>query len=219
MLATLQRVEDVTASTKTFWFKPAGRFRYVAGEFTELYLPHEVADTRGDKRWFSLSSSPTQPLVSITSKFAPTNGSSFKQALLSLRPGQTVQLAEPMGDFVLPKDTTIPIVFIAWGVGITPVYSIAQWVQATQDERVMTIIHQARGMTDMPFRAYFETCYAASYRATTDAILPHLPAPTPATLYYLAGAEDKAKALKQQLEGLGIASGSIVTDYFPGYPA
>src|SRR6185369_15796787 len=103
----------------SFWFRPERPVDYIAGQFTEIYLPHSGADSRGERRWFTLSSSPTDALVSITTQFIPTEGSTFKKELFGLRPGAALKLADPMGDFVLPKDPSIPLLFIAGGLGIT----------------------------------------------------------------------------------------------------
>jgi ferredoxin-NADP reductase len=143
MQATLEKIEQLADGITTFWFKPEGRFRYEAGEFTEMYIPH-IADERGEKRWFTLSSSPTEPLLGVTTSFSEALSSSFKQALQRLQPGDNVQLAEPMGDFVLPKDEDIPLVFIAGGLGITPVRSIIQSLIDTGQKRSAQLLHIAK---------------------------------------------------------------------------
>src|SRR5687767_16013481 len=110
MNVTFDHIEDIAANIKTFWFKPERPVRYTAGQFTEIYLPHPNADERGQKHWFTVSSSPTDPMVSITTKFALDRSSTFKQTLRALEPGTKLHLADPMGDFVLPKDKNIPLV-------------------------------------------------------------------------------------------------------------
>src|SRR5882724_8480449 len=129
MKVALDHVEDIAEHIKTFWFTPEQPTRYVAGQYTELYLPHDNPDNRGEKHWFTLSSSPTNSLVSITSKFSPNNGSTFKRTLLQLPLGTQVTMAAPMGDFVLPKDKSIPLVFVAGGIGVTPMHSIVSWLR------------------------------------------------------------------------------------------
>jgi ferredoxin-NADP reductase len=84
MKITLDYTENIAKNIQTFWFKPDKPVRYVAGQFIELTLPHDNPDKRGIKRWFTLSSSPTEPLISITTKHAENIVSSFKQNLFNL---------------------------------------------------------------------------------------------------------------------------------------
>jgi glycine betaine catabolism B len=150
MRARLEHIEDIGGHAKTFWFKPERRVRYVAGQFTELHLPHD-ADDRGIRRWFTLSSSPTENLVGITTRFARQQGSSFKRQLAGLRAGMTLDLADPMGDFVLPKDQSIPLVFAVAGLGITPVRSMVKWLVDTQEKRDIRLIYADSQPNDLLF--------------------------------------------------------------------
>src|ERR1035437_6534264 len=110
MKAVLTRRHHESDNIISFWFEPEKPMNYLAGQFIEINLPHPSSDDRGVKRWFTLSSSPSDaPLVSITTKFNDKS-SSFKAALKNLKPGDMVDMSEPMGDFVLPKDPSIPLV-------------------------------------------------------------------------------------------------------------
>jgi len=99
---------------RTFYFRPEQPLSYTAGQFTELTIPHKRPDERGLKRWFTLSSSPTSELLSITTKFNNDKSSSFKKALFGLKPGAELTMAEPMGDFVLPKLLSNTAGFCGW---------------------------------------------------------------------------------------------------------
>ena len=124
----LHHIEQITADVYTFWFTPNKPLDYTAGQFTELTLPHEAADSRGIKRWFTLSSSPTEQLLGITTKLAE-QPSSFMKSLFSLQPGDVVNFSAAMGDFVLPINKTIPLLFVVGGIGVTPLRSMMQWLK------------------------------------------------------------------------------------------
>lgn len=98
MKVTLEFVEELSQEIKTFWFKKPSSFSYIAGQFVELYLPHK-ADERGPKRWFTLSSDPSNELISITTKTV-NKPSSFKSALSKLQAGDEIEMSDTMGDFV-----------------------------------------------------------------------------------------------------------------------
>jgi ferredoxin-NADP reductase len=141
---------------RTFFFKPEKPVHYTAGQFTELTLPHDSPDDRGIRRWFTLSSSPTDELLSITTRFTPDTGSSFKNALFALEPGTVVQMADAMGDFVLPKLIQTPLIFVAAGIGITPFHSILTWLTATGEKRPIKLLYAVHEEDDIIFQDTFE---------------------------------------------------------------
>lgn len=234
MKATLVRIDTVTPNVKTFWFKPEKPMQYVAGQYTQLYLPHANTDNRGDKRWFTLSSSPTESLVSITTKFADARSSSFKQILHALAPGARVHLAEPMGDFVLPKDVTIPILFAAGGAGITPVRSMIKYLKDRGETRSVQLLHSAGSEEELAFYALFKEYKPLYYQPivknahpgwpgkagtlTTERILQAAGTGSSAnSLIYLSGPEVLVEKLDKELRQAGVAPERLVTDFFHGY--
>lgn len=228
--ARFDHQEDIAGHIKSFWFKPERPLRYIAGQFTQLQLPLSNPDARGDKHWFTLSSSPSEPLVGITTKFTPEAGSSFKQALLDLQPGDPVLLAEPMGDFVLPKDPTIPLLFVAGGIGVTPIRSIIRWLHDTNEQRSVHLLYSVRKTHELAFRDLFEmydmtltpivtepdpSWQGQSMPLTSDQIMqlagPH-------HLVYLSGPEPMVETFVDELRGQGFPHHRLITDYFSGYP-
>jgi ferredoxin-NADP reductase len=215
---------------RTFYFKPEQAFRYTAGQFTELTLPHSNPDDRGSKRWFTLSSSPSQELLSITTKF-DLKGSSFKNALQALQPGTSLKMADPMGDFVLPKLTQTPLIFIAAGIGITPFRSMLQWLADTGEERPIKLIYGVNNEDEIIAQDIFD---AANVHGTIVVSNPsdawggergHLTAemiigveqPSDETQVYLSGPEEFVEKLAQDLQKSGVSPQQLLTDYFPNY--
>ena len=70
MKVTLEYTHDEAGNIRTFFFRPDNPVYYTAGQYTELKVPHTNPDKRGQKRWFTLSSSPSDPLLTITTKYA-----------------------------------------------------------------------------------------------------------------------------------------------------
>ncbi|MBA3758069.1 FAD-dependent oxidoreductase [Candidatus Saccharibacteria bacterium] len=233
MKVILDHLDDTAKNIKTFWFKPAAPLRYTAGQFIELTLPHDNPDKRGTKHWFTLSSSPTEELLSITTKHASENGSTFKATLFGLEIGSEVTMSEPMGDFVLPKDTSIPLVFIAGGIGVTPIRSMIKWLHDTQEHRTVHLLYAAATIEDVAFRELFDM-----YGAPTDIILTEAPAGWTGhtgrldaakileiapnvdnKLYYLSGPEPMVEAIEKDLKNQGVNKRNIVGDFFLNYSA
>jgi len=231
MKAVLDHVHKETDSITTFWWRAEKPVDYIAGQYIEMTLPHEHPDERGIKHWFTLSSSPTDaPLVSNTTKFAERS-SSFKTALRKLKPGDSVDITEPMGDFVLPKDASIPMVFVAGGIGITPFHSIIKWLYDTKQERDITLLYAVNNEHEMVFQDLFEhygmkriiivnkpqgQWDGVTGQLTGKRILD-LAKPATDALIYISGPEQMVEALQADLEKLGIEKNRLVGDFFPGY--
>lgn len=232
MKVTLDHTEVAAENIVTFWFKPAKPVRYVAGQFIEMTLPHDNADERGIKHWFTLSSSPSEELISITTKHAADRVSTFKQVLFALNPGDEITISEPMGDFVLPKDISRPLVFVAGGIGITPMRSMVKWLHDNQEHRTIHLLYAANSLEEVAFRELFN-----DYGCPTEIILTNPPsgwmgltghldaakileiAPdVDGKLYYLSGPEPMVEALEKDLIDAGVDKRRIVGDFFPGYP-
>ena len=156
MNVTFDHVSTDAPQILTFYFKTEQPLRYTAGQFIELTIPHDKPDSRGIKRWFTLSSSPTQSLVAITTKFAVENGSSYKLALHNLKPGTQLTVSDPMGDFVLPKLIQTPLVFVAGGIGITPFVSMLQWLIDTGETRPIKMMLGVRTENEIVFEDLYD---------------------------------------------------------------
>lgn len=146
---TLLGSEEVAAGTRTFHFaKPEG-FTYEAGQSIDLFLvdPPET-DAEGNKRAYSLSSSPDESNLAITTRMRDT---AFKRVLGSLPVGSSLQLDGPFGSMTLHKNTAKPAVFLAGGIGITPFYSIIKDAAHKQLPHTLTLLYSNRTPDDAAF--------------------------------------------------------------------
>lgn len=230
MRVILKKIEPLTQTIKTFWMEPPKPFKYTAGQYIEMSLPHPNSDERGTKHWFTLSSSPTEPLLSITTRFS-VPGSTFKKTLSNLRPGDSIDLSEPMGDFVMPIDPDIPMVFIAGGIGVTPFRSMVKWLIDSGKRRDIQALLAVTSPDDVVFKDLFQ---AAGIEPTLIISQPpvgwrgesgHLTAGKILKIIkdyygkqiYISGPEPMVEALNDELQKSGIPKQQLVGDYFPGY--
>ena len=217
---TLDHIEDTASHIKTFWFKPETPVRYEAGQFIELSIPHENPDDRGIKRWFTLSSSPTDDLLSITTKLAD-KPSTLKQHLFGLKSGDLVQMTESMGDFVLPKDKSTPLIFVAGGIGVTPIHSMVKFLADSKQARTTHLLYAARDTSEVAFKDLFDsTITTAEYIIGTQLTSPDIQrtaAQYQNPLIYLSGPEEMVEVFVAELKENGVPGSRLVTDYFPGY--
>lgn len=222
--AKLVKIEEIAANIKTFWFEPERPVRYEAGQYLDLYVPHAKPDSRGIWRTMSLSTSPTEPLLGIATAFEIKNGSTFKNALLGLKPGDAVGMTDPMGDFILPKNPQIPLVFVAGGIGITPVRGMVKWLVDKHEPRDAQLIYITRTPKDMlylPLLTSYKSLrltpvHTTNRRPSTDAILK-LIGDAEGKLIYLSGPQLMMETYWAELQQHGVPRDQLILDYFTGY--
>src|SRR5665213_1767695 len=223
--------ENGGKTINSFWFEPERPLDYIAGQYIEMTIKHDKPDDRGIKRWFTVSSSPSDaPLISITTKFSKPS-SSFKKALLGSKTGDTVTISDPMGDFVLPIDAKIPLTFVAGGIGITPFHSIIKWLHDTKQSRDISLLYAAKTESELVFLKLFESYGMKrqiilsekdnNRRGQTGKLSGQLiistTKPAKDSLVFVSGPEPMVEALQDQLTSDGIDKSRQVGDFFPGY--
>jgi ferredoxin-NADP reductase/Na+-transporting NADH:ubiquinone oxidoreductase subunit NqrB len=213
------------------------KFAYQPGQYMEWTLPHEDTDSRGNRRYFTLASSPTEDNIRIGVKFYD-KGSSYKDALMEMHHETPIVAAQLSGDFVLPKNPKQKVVFIAGGIGITPYRSMVKYLIDTKDKRDITLLYSARTSDDFVYRDVFEQAYRElglnviyfatdktptisherirSNRINADIIKSDVP-DYMERVFYISGTQSMVRAIRSLLIGLGIPKHQIKVDYFSGY--
>lgn len=114
---------ELTPTVREVVFDPVRPVRFRAGQYMELTVPHFEPDQRGSRRTFSMATPPQEHSVAFALR-ETVPLSSFKKALLSLRPGTEITGTLVAGDFTLPRNPNRSVLMIASGVGITPFLSM-----------------------------------------------------------------------------------------------
>lgn len=233
MNVTLVKSEAEASNIRTFFFRPEKPVHYTAGQFIELTIPHRKPDNRGTRRWFTLSSAPTNELLTITTKFADDSPSTFKQALFSLQPGTKLHMSDPMGDFVLPKLLQTPLVFVAGGIGITPFHSMLSWLAEVKEQRDIQLIYGVRNEDEIIFQDTFHdagihatiivseasAAWGGEHGRINAELITGLETINEDALIYISGPEPMVESLHKDLKKAGIKANQLVGDYFPNYSA
>jgi ferredoxin-NADP reductase len=226
--------ENDLRTIASFYFEPLGRYRYEAGQYAELSVPHEPFDNRGYSRTMTLSSSPHDPWLRFTMRLLPTGGSSFKQALQALAPGAVITIFDAMGDLVLPLSAEIPLVFIAGGVGVASFSGMTKFLAETDDARPVQLHYTVARPGDVVLQESFNkyrhltnTLYTPSInsghdykgavkqkRLEADDVLAMA---LPGSQFYISGTEKMVESLHHGLLDHGVDPMYIVFDFFDGY--
>jgi len=211
-----------------FIFTPAEPVSWQPGQYLHYTLPHDNEDDRGNERWFTISSAPFEKDVWITTRLAAEKGSSFKKHLLSLQPGQVIEVDAPEGDFTV-EDPSKDYVFVAGGIGITPFRSIINQLHHDGKTINVELLYANRDTDSVAFKDELEaisrehqnfhiTHFIGDNKIDEAALQTHaakLNNPT----FYVSGPEPMVEAFETTLERIGVDKQHAKFDYFPGYEA
>jgi Na+-translocating ferredoxin:NAD+ oxidoreductase RnfD subunit len=87
-----------------FVFEKTNVFSYIPGQYMEWTLAGFRSDFRGNRRYFTIASSPTEQDIKLGVKITPDHASAFKKQLLKISPGFPMVADHLAGDFVLPEE-------------------------------------------------------------------------------------------------------------------
>jgi len=229
----LEQKIQIARDTYEFVFK-TNKFAYQPGQYLEWTLPHTKPDTRGQRRYFTIASSPTEETVRLGVKFAPTS-STFKTKLFSFEKGDTIGAAQLGGDFVLPSDPKQKLVFIAGGIGVTPFRSMLKYLIDTNEKRDVVLFYSNRSQEDIAYKNILQEAEQKLGTKVVYLVTDNNPAWTgekgfitkemiekyvsdyATRIFYLSGPTAMVDSYKKLLHELGVPNKHIVTDYFPGF--
>lgn len=228
----------IAANSLDFVFMSDTRLSYRPGQYMEWTLPHDHIDDRGNRRYFTLASSPTESELRLGVKFYKPS-SSYKKAMLAMTDETTIVAAQVSGDFVLPRNQKKKLVFIAGGIGITPFRSMVKFMLDTHEQRDVKMLYGVSTVQDIAYGEVFEqarrelgieTTYALAKPDTTHSLpayhragyIDHAAIRTAVPDYrsrtfFISGSHDMVMSVQDTLEKLGVPKKQIKIDYFPGY--
>jgi ferredoxin-NADP reductase/Na+-translocating ferredoxin:NAD+ oxidoreductase RnfD subunit len=154
-LFTLKEKNEVGSGTVDFVFVPDGKMKFQPGQYMEWTLSHPKTDTRGNRRYFTIASSPTERDLHLGVKFYEP-ASSFKKKMLALESGDRIMGGSLAGDFVLPEEKQKKLAFIAGGIGITPFRSMAKYLADRGEQRSVVMLYSNRNTEDIAYREIFD---------------------------------------------------------------
>ncbi len=178
-----------------------------------------------------MTSLPGEKEVTFGIKFYEPS-SSFKKTLRVLKPGDVVHATQVAGDFVLPKDTTKPLLFVAGGIGITPFISHLRAIST--NSRDIVLVYAVSGPEEIAYRELLEKSgirviivssskplqlpknwtYSADSRINYEKLSELVP-DLSSRFAYASGPTPFVQGAKHTLRKLGVRS--VKSDYFAGY--
>jgi len=226
-----------TADVMSFIFDLGGQpLAYRAGQYIHYELDAlAFPDARGNRRHFTISSSPTDKgILMFTTRM---RGSGFKETLLHAPIGYELSCETPLGEFVLREgDVERHHVFIAGGIGVTPYHSILRYALHREEPLNVVMLYFNRSLTDIVFRHALEDI---ARHMPTVSLVHVLTEPDPGwtgergtldeallrswvpnvheSLFWISGPPPMVQAFNDVLLQGGVKEESIRTDRFSGY--
>ncbi len=216
------------------------------------YLPGQYISVRvlvpelgySQPRQYSLSAAPGGEALRISVK-REHPGEARPEGMVSthlheqVHAGNVIDVAPPMGDFVLHTERTNPVVLISAGVGLTPMVAMFEHLARHTPQRPVTFLHACRHAGVHAFREHVAALAAEHPRATVTcfyerptegaaahlALPPHRPgrmvldaldAPLPVQDgdFYVCGPRPFMAAQIACLQQLGVAPARIHAEVF-----
>lgn len=236
LLLTLVKKELVATDIYDFVFKTSEPIQFKPGQYLEWTLGCKGADSRGNRRYFTIASSPTESEIRLGIKFYP-KPSSFKNNLQQMNPGDTIIASQLAGEFVLPNDRKQKLVFIAGGIGVTPFRSMIKYLIDKNEARSVILMYSNRSKADVAYREIFDeaekklgirTIYAltelkdipvdwAGNKGFIDAEMVKKEIPDfKDRIFYLSGPHGMVMTFDKILKEMGVSKRNIKKDFFPG---
>ena len=236
MLLRLKERNRLSPDTYEFVFPAPAHFNFRPGQYMEWTLGHHHPDDRGNRRYFTLASSPTEHNIRLAVKLNK-NSSTFKRAMMSSNRDISLIASQLAGDFTLPEDPNQKLVFIAGGIGVTPFRSMIKYLLDQRQRRPITLFFAARTPDEFVYRDIFDRAQVELGIRTIYTITDNRSVPsgwngkvgrvTPEMIksavpdyrqciFYISGPRSMVDSFKDSVHGLGAEGLLIRTDYFAG---
>ncbi len=232
---TLVEIEKTAAGCYDYVFKSDHRLDHKPGQYIDWTLGMRESDNRGNRRPFTIASSPEEGVVRLGVKFYP-KPSAFKRALIAMKPGDAIYASHTAGSFTLPEDRNEKLTFIAGGIGVTPFRSMVQHMLDQRDARPIVMLYGNNKVDEIAYADVFNraetelgirTVYAVNQAPPhgtnmhhgfidADLIAREVPDMHERT-FYISGPRAMVVKFQDVLKELGVSRKRIKVDFFPGF--
>jgi len=227
------RVDADRGGTSTLVIEPVGHqgFRFDPGQFGWIAVGRSpFAITQHPFSFSSAADPPPGGSVAMTIKAA----GDFTKTVPDVTPGTRVYLDGPHGVFSMDRRQAPGYVFIAGGVGVTPLYSMLLTMREREDVRPVTLFYASATWDDVVFRDELaelsesmpnlrvvhvlerppEGWTGESGYITPEVLRRHLPSQYRRYEYLICGSSVMMDAMEKALTEVGVPFRQVSTERF-----
>lgn len=212
--------------TKSFYWKPESKVKFLPGQYYYFTLPRlNFPDPRGETRHFTISNSPTESgLLRLTTRIREESG--FKKTLDKLPIGSIIEGDGPEGTFILDENNTGTHVFLAGGIGITPYRSFIKY-NLDKNLKISMYLIYSNSSNEFVFGKELSKWLKVEYLDTSKSghldnlkikkFIENWKLKIENCTFWVVGPPPFVDAMETALEKLKVTSGRIQTEKFTGY--
>lgn len=237
IISAIQQKIQIAPDMIDFLFIPKKKLSFSPGQYMEWTISHKNPDSRGNRRYFTIASSPTENELRLGVKFYQ-NGSSYKKAMAAIDINTPIVGAQLSGDFTLPEDIKQKLVFIAGGIGITPFRSMIKYLIDLKQQRPIILFYANKTADEIVYSDVFnqaqaelglKTIYTLTDqnkiplnwsgkvgRIDANMIIQEVP-DFMERIFYLSGPHAMVTGFEEVLKNMGVNKSKIKKDFFPGF--
>ena len=227
----------VAERTMAFQFEKPANFIFRSGQWIDITQLHPAeTDAEGNVRGFSIASAPYEDTLMVATRMRDT---AFKRELAKVPLNTEVKISEPGGNLTLHNNVARTAVFLAGGIGVTPIRSILFYAAKQRLAHRILFFFSNRRPEDAPFLADLQalqkenpnytfipsmTEMAKSHRQwngetgyINKEMLEKYLSAAKSPIYYIVGPPGMVKALHSMVNESGVDDDDIRTEDFSGY--
>lgn len=236
LVLKLIKKDALPGNVDHFYWQTDTKLNFKPGQYLEWTLGHKSPDMRGNRRYFTIASSPTENDIQLGVKFYD-KPSSFKQALGEIPVGGKIIASQLSGEFTMPEDLSKKLVFIAGGIGVTPFRSMIKYLLDRKETRDIVFFFSNKTPKDIVYNDLFDSAVNVGVKTfyvvndslgstqginmkvgfiNSDMIKNEVP-DYKDRIFYISGPRGMIVAFEKTLADMGVPKNQIKTDFFPGF--
>jgi ferredoxin-NADP reductase len=230
----LKEIQQISDRVYNYIFQPDRPFNFLPGQYMEWTLADIPYDSRGNRRTFTIASSPTESEVHVGLKYYEP-ASTYKAAFYQMQPGDHIYASQLAGNFTIQGNEKQKLAFVAGGIGITPFRSMIKYLADANIHCDVTLLYVVSDPHEFAYVTELQEATKVgvkvvpvvtnlSYQApgvvtaklSRDLLSQTVPDYAERT-FYISGSSPMVDAAKEHLGQLGVKNPQIKTDHFTGY--
>jgi ferredoxin-NADP reductase len=236
MRAQIKEKREVAKGTLLVTFDLLGEeVDFAPGQYFFVTLPDVgYQDDKGLRRHITVVTSPNEK--GVLGFATRMRDSAFKRSLGELPVGAEVDVESPKGNFVLPENTSRPLVFVAGGIGITVFRSMLRYIREERLPYRVTLIYSNRDRESTAFldelrefeqalpdfRLILTMTQDPGWKGETRKVdgkfvKDHLDEDLNRYTFLVAGPPAMAEGMQQALEEAGVQDENVIAERYSGY--